>query len=286
MSTPEAWGHVFDGYEWFSFVACGLFLFGAVATIWAGARLGAERFSPQSLGAPLIAGTVVSFLAEPQLTWLGAFTGGVLIPAGLIAAWGLEINERVLWPRRTHHLYTQPAVIRALTRSRHSRRLGRGLITLGVAFAGGTSSHAAIFIAFLLADGFSAAREERQLRVSGRHARMVKPFWDASTSLYFLIVVLIVASSGGVLDGSFTWVELEWTIQKSAPLLQALLATTITVAAIGGTAIGIALQIRSAGFGVELALAVLPRWAIGNRCHSRVSRRSTDRHTSWKVGHP
>ena len=250
---------MFDGYEWFSFAVGGLFLVGAVATTWAGPRLGAGRFPLRTAAAPLIAGALVSLLAQPQPTWLGAFTGGILIPAGLVTAWGPEINQRLLLPRQTHRLYTQPEVISALARPRHSRRLGRVLMALGVAFAGGSSSHAAIFIAFLLADGYSVAREERRFRVSGTHTRMFEPFWDVPTSLYFLIIVLIVASSGGVLDGSLTWVEPEWTIQQSAPLLQALLATTIAVAAIGAAATGIALQIRSAGFGGEIALAVVPR---------------------------
>ena len=174
-------------------------------------------------------------------------------------AWGLEINDRVLLPRQKHRLYTQPKAIRALTRSRHRRRLGRVLIALGVAFAGWSASHAAIFIAFLLADGFSAAREERRLRVSGRHTSMVEPFWEVSTSVYLLMIVLIVATAGSVLDGSLTWVEPGSTIQESAPLLQALLAMTIAVAAIGATATGIAWQIRSAGFGGEIALAAVPR---------------------------
>lgn len=250
---------MFDGYEWPSFVAWGLFFAGVVATTWAGPRLGAKRISLQTVAAPFIAAALVPLLAQPHLTWLGAFTGGTLIAAGLVTAWGSEINERVLLPRQMHCLYTQPIAITALSRSRHRRHIGRVLVALGIALAGGSASYVAIFILFFLADGFSAVREELRLRASGEHTRMVQLFWDSSTTLYFLMIVLIAGSTGGVLDGSLTWVEPGSTIQDSAPLLQALLATTIAVAAIGATATGIALQIRSAGFGGEIALAVVPR---------------------------
>ncbi|MXZ47563.1 MAG: hypothetical protein F4Z08_11395 [Chloroflexi bacterium] len=250
---------MFDGYEWSSFVAWGLFLVGAVATIWAEPRLGAKRFSLQTVAAPFIAAALVPLLAQPHLTWLGAFTGGTVIAAGLVTAWGPEVNERVLLRRQKHHLYTQPMAISALSRSRHRKHVGRVLVALGIALTGGSASYAAIFIAFFLADGFSAVRAERRLRASGEHTRMVQLLWDSSTTLYLLTIVLIAGSTGAVLDGSLTWVEPGSTIQDSAPLLQALLATTIAVAAIGATATGIALQIRSAGFGGEIALAVVPR---------------------------
>lgn len=253
---------MFDEYEWSSSLVGGLFLLGGAATSWAGARLRAERFTPQTLAGPLIVGALVSLLDQPQPTWFGALTGGALILAGLVTAWGWAINDRVLRRLRTHRLYAPPEAIRALTRPRHSGRIGRVLIALGVAFVAASSSHTAIFLAFLLADGLIAAREERRLRVSGEHTKMVGPFWNVETSVYFLVIVLVVASIGSVLDGSLTWVEPGWTIEQSAPLLQALLATTIAVAALCGTVTGIALQIRSTAFGVEIALAVLPRWRL------------------------
>ncbi|MQA01032.1 MAG: hypothetical protein GEU80_17240 [Dehalococcoidia bacterium] len=239
-----------------------LFFASSIAMFASAKRLRQSTRIVNALHSPLFAGACVTLLTGADPSWLGLLTGALLIGIALTGAWGPEFNSQFLLRRQSHRPYTQPGIITSLSRSRHSDRLGRILIALAVALIGATAAHFAVLVAFLIADGWLGLRLERAWRTDGRNSAIVGPLWSVRTLLSLLVVMIVIGSSGAVLDGSLVWLPPGVEILEAAPLLQTLFATELAVAGIGGASIGIALQLRSNAFGSEIASALLPRWQL------------------------
>lgn len=255
-----------DEAQWYVVVGVVRLVPVALAAAWVGCWLDNKRFSVRPLGTlrslPILAGAVLAVLVPPQLSWLGALTGASLIAGSSAMLWAPEISHHAMFRRRSRAPWTHlDDAARALARPRHSPHMGRAVMAVGVGLLGGSPYYLAIAVAFLIAEAVSAALSERTFRVAGRHGRMATPFWDAKASLFVFAALTAAASTGGVLDGRLTWVA-PGAHEGPALLFQALLATNVAIAAIGVATTGIVLQIRSAGFGTEIAWQVLPRWRL------------------------